>query len=244
MPKTAAAEEIEATPPLPPGNLDSLASYLKALGSAKRLRLLQFLVIPHHLGEIARELKMARQTAQEHLDQLLGLGVVERVRGRGDHGPVTNFVVVPQRLFSIHEEFGKLGVLAPDLDEKDQPRPPTRAMETGVSVRKPQDLPRLTIVHGMRIGQSSLLSGDGPWLIGREVDAPVCLDYDPFISWRHAEVRRAPGGFEVADLYSSNGTYVDWERVPRGGTKTVSNGTVLRVGRSLLLFRRPTTAPD
>lgn len=219
-------------------NLDTLAGYLKVLGNAKRLTILQFLVEPHYIEEIASEMKMARQTAQEHVQQLLDIGVVRRVRGRREHGPVTDYVVVPQRLFSIHDEFGKLGVLEPEPGEGEM-RPPTSPMLTGASAPKEQDLPRLSIVHGMRLGQTTALSGDGPWLLGRDASAAVCLDYDPFVSARHAEVRRAQGGFEVADLYSSNGTWVDWKRIARGAAQRIENGAAVRVGKTILLFRKP-----
>jgi hypothetical protein len=152
---------------------------------------------------------------------------------------VTDYVVVPQRLFSIYEEFGKLGVLEPELDDAEDLRPPTRPMVTGAPTPREQDLPRLSIVHGMRIGSTMTLSGNGPWLIGRDPNASVCLDYDPFVSTRHAEVRRVQGGFEVADLYSSNGTYVDWKRLPRGAVEKVDNGNVVRTGKTILLFRKP-----
>lgn len=218
---------------------DQLAGALKVLGNAKRLRLLHFLTQPHYLEEIASELKMARQTAQEHVEQLVDLGVIQRVRGRRDHGPVTDYVVVPQRLFALYEDVGKLGVLHPEVAGDPLMRPMTTPMATGVPAPREQDLPRVTIVHGMRIGQTVPLGGQGPWLLGRDPAAPVCLDYDPFVSTRHAEVRRVAGGFELADLYSSNGTFVDWKRVSRGGAQKVENGSVLRLGKTLLLFRRP-----
>lgn len=218
---------------------ESLSTYLRALGNAKRLRVLQFLVKPHPIEEIASELKIARQTAQEHVQQLLDIGVVERMRGRGDRGPVTLYVVAPQRLFRIHEEFGKLGVLEPEVEPEEGLRRPTSPLLTGATGPKEQDLPRLTIVHGMRIGQTTTLSGEGPWLLGREPAASVCLDYDPFVSLRHAEVRRAQAGFEVADLYSSNGTFLDWKRLPRGASGRLENGSTVRVGKTILLFRRP-----
>lgn len=220
-------------------NFPALAGQLKALANPKRLRLLQFLTQPHYLEEIASELKMARQTAQEHVQQLLDLGVLERVRGRRDHGPVTDYVLVPQRLFGIHEEFGRLGGLQAEREAGDELRALTSPLATGGAAPRDEVLPRLTIVHGMRIGQTTMLSGQGSWLVGREPNAAVCLDYDPFVSWRHAEIRRGGTGFELADLYSRNGTYLDWKKVARGAAQSVENGAVLRVGKSLLLFRRP-----
>lgn len=232
-------EETEASADV--GDLDVLAGYLKVLSNPKRLHLLQFLTQPHYLEEIASELKMARQTAQEHVQQLQDLGVIKRIQGRRDHGPVTDYVVVPQRLFTIHEEFGKLGVLEPrGVENSEALRPATSPLETGVGVLEAQDRPRLVIVHGMRIGQSLALTGQGPWLIGRDAHATVCLDYDPFVSSRHAELRRVPGGFDVADLYSVNGTFVDWKRMPRGTTQRLQSGAILRAGKTLLLFREST----
>lgn len=231
--------EERASEPDEGGDLDSLASYLKALANAKRLHLLRFLQKPHYLEEIASELGVARQTAQEHVQQLVELGVVQTVRGRREHGPVTDYVVVPQAVFRIHEKFGKLGMLEPDVDEEPELRMATSPAVTGVVAPKEQDLPRLTIVHGMRIGRTMALSGQGPWLLGRDPHATACLDYDPYVSTRHAEVRRTAGGFEVADLYSSNGTFVDWKRLARGGAQRLDNGAVVRVGKSLLLFRKP-----
>lgn len=222
--------------------LEGLAHNLKVLGNAKRLKLLHFLVHAHYIEEIASQLKMARQTAQEHVDRLLDIGVVQRIRGRREHGPVTDYVVVPQRIFAIHEQLGKMGGLEPELDDYDETslRQLTTPLHTGLSLDNKTDLaPTLTIVHGMRIGQSTPLLGAGPWLIGREPTATICLDYDPFVSTRHTELRRGDFGFEVADLYSSNGTHVDWKPLKRGESQPVKNGAILRIGKSILIFRTP-----
>ncbi len=220
---------------------ESLAAYLKAMANPKRLRLFQYLTQPHHLEEIASELGVARQTAQEHVAQLVELGLVEAVRGRSEHAAVTSYVVAPQRLFTVYEMFGRLGDLSRDLEETVNARAPTTADARGAAPGpRERDQPRLTIVHGMRVGSTSLLSGSGPWALGRDPAAAVCLDYDPYASARHAEVRRAPGGgFELADLYSSNGTFLDWKRMERGGVARVDNGALVGIGRTLVLFRKP-----
>lgn len=222
--------------------LESLAAYLKALAHPKRLRLLQYLTEPHYLEEIARELSVARQTAQEHLQQLVELGLVETVKGRSEHAVVTSYVIVPQRLFSVYEMFGTLGELERELEERVEARMPTTMDGAALATHaREQDLPRITIVHGMRIGQTTVLSGAGPWLIGRDAHASVCIDYDPYASTRHAEIRRAPSGngFELADLYSSNGTFLDWKPLARGSAQRVDNGSLARIGKTLLLFRKP-----
>jgi DNA-binding transcriptional ArsR family regulator len=218
---------------------ESLAAYFKALANAKRVHLLHFLVEPHHLEEIASELGVARQTAQEHVQQLVEAGLVQRVEGRGESKPVVDYVMVPQRVFHVYEMVGRLGDLEPTFEAKREVRAVTVEDGGPAAARsREEDLPRLVIVHGMRIGETTTLDGAGPWLIGRDPHAAVCLDYDSFASARHAEVRRTTGGFEVADAYSSNGTFLDWKPLPRGAAIPLENGHLLRVGRTLLLFRK------
>lgn len=217
----------------------TLSDALKVLGNAKRLRLVSFLVKPHYLEEIASELKVARQSAEEHVQQLVEVGVVKRVPGKRETGRVTDYVVVPQRLFALTEELARLGGLQPEIEESDDMRRMTQPLQTGAKTQSDSLAPRLTIVHGMRIGQAVALTGAGPWMIGRDPHAALSLDYDPFVSTRHCELRKTDRGFDVADLYSSNGTLVDGKKLPRGATQPLANGVLLRVGRSLLLFRAP-----
>lgn len=225
--------------PAEAGELASLAEPLGVLGNEKRLHLLSYLTTPHYIREIASELGITRQSAQAHVDKLVEIGVVERRRGRREQGPVTDFVVVPQRLFALQERFGGVGRLEPEVED-DQVRAVTETLERDGDEAPSPTAPRLVIVHGFRQGQVVPLTGGGPWMIGRETTAQVCLDYDPFVSSRHAEIRRADGpGFAVADLYSRNGTRVDGETLDRGGTAELESGTVLGIGRSLLVFRTP-----
>jgi DNA-binding transcriptional ArsR family regulator len=216
---------------------ESLALALKALGHPKRIRLLRFLTEPRTLEAIAGDLKVARQSAQEHVDRLVRMGLVAVRHGRGDHGPVTRYQVTVPRLFDIYDRLGtRLGLLASELEEDVRGNQPT-AVLAARSSPKPLDAPRLIIVHGMRVGQTIPLQGDGPWLIGRDPAAALALDYDPYVSHRHAEIRRTRNGFELADALSSNGVAVDWHPVPRGGVVPLANGSLLRAGKTLVLFR-------
>lgn len=67
-------------------------------------------------------------------------------------------------------------------------------------------------------------------LIGRE-DADVVID-DAGVSRRHAAVRRLPRAFEVEDLGSSNGTFIDGERIE--GAIRVGDGARIRLGGTIL----------
>jgi DNA-binding transcriptional ArsR family regulator len=221
---------------------DVLATYLKAMAHPKRVHLLGFLTQPHHIEEIASELGVARQTAQEHVQQLYEAGLLVKLEGKGERKPVVDYLVAPARLFHVYEMVGQLSQVRPDADESKVARNATEALGGPArSQRGPEDpdLPRLTVVHGLRIGQTLTLHGDGPWMLGREPTSAIDLDYDPYASQRHAEIRRAPaGGFVVADLYSTNGTFLEWRPLARGGVSRIENGSLLRVGKTLLLFRR------
>lgn len=219
--------------------VDGLAEALKALSHPKRMHLLRFLAEPRSLEEIANELQVARQSAHEHVERLLALGVVDRFGARGPHGPVTHHRVVLPRLFDIYDQLGtRLGLVAAELEEDLRTYAPTTPLAPPRAAGVAPHTPRLIVVHGMRVGRTVPLGGSGPWLIGRDPHAALQLDYDAYVSNRHAEVRRtASGGFEIADGMSSNGTYVDWARLPRSGTAPLDNGALLRVGKTLLLFR-------
>jgi DNA-binding NtrC family response regulator len=67
-------------------------------------------------------------------------------------------------------------------------------------------------------------------VVGADPSADVLLA-DPSVSRKHCSVRPTPHGFEVADLGSRNGTYLDNISVTRA---TVPVGAVIRVGSTLL----------
>lgn len=224
---------------LPAKDIDfvALARDLRPLSNEKRLELLHFLTRPHYLEEIASHLKMARQAAQKHIDQLLEIGVIKKQPGQRPSGPVMEYVVVPQRLFAMSEEFNKLGVLRPLAAEAALSR-------TQVVTRTPRPVqasmgPSLVSVHGMKVGTAYRLGGTpGPWTIGRDADRAISLDYDPFVSNRHAEVQLKGDAYHLVDTFSTNGTYLNFERLPRGGEAPLQPGDVVGVGKSLLVFRR------
>jgi hypothetical protein len=58
---------------------------------------------------------------------------------------------------------------------------------------------------------------------------------DPAVSRKHAGIRRMDGAYEVADLGSTNGIYINGHRMPK---KMLTPGDVIRVGNSELVFRR------
>jgi ABC transport system ATP-binding/permease protein len=69
-------------------------------------------------------------------------------------------------------------------------------------------------------------------VLGRDPAADYPLT-DPTVSWRHARLRRTPGGIEVEDLGSQNGTFVDG--APVHGRVALKTGSEIGLGH--LRFR-------
>jgi DNA-binding NtrC family response regulator len=67
--------------------------------------------------------------------------------------------------------------------------------------------------------------------VGTAPDCDLVLR-DPAVSRYHLEVRHAPGGLQIVDLGSTNGTWVGEVRVERA---TVPPGTRIRIGDSVLV---------
>src|SRR3954467_7429856 len=89
---------------------------------------------------------------------------------------------------------------------------------------------RLTVVEGPAIGQEFKI--DGVATVGRSPEATVMVD-DPGVSRLHARIRRSDAGtFEVEDLGSKNGTFLNGARIEHG---QASLGDKIRVGPRVVL---------
>ena len=69
--------------------------------------------------------------------------------------------------------------------------------------------------------------------LGRDNSNPIRL-HDHEVSRRHAEVRRVDDAFQVVDLNSANGTYLNDQPV---GQVPLSSGDQLRLGQTVLIFQ-------
>jgi hypothetical protein len=58
---------------------------------------------------------------------------------------------------------------------------------------------------------------------------------DPAVSRKHAGIRKVDGNYELADLGSTNGVYVNGHKVPK---KTLEVGDIIRVGNTEAVFKR------
>ena len=74
-------------------------------------------------------------------------------------------------------------------------------------------------------------------LIGRDVSSDVCVR-DIEASRKHCRITQEGSGYFVADLGSSNGTYVNGTRIKRAA---LSSGDRIRVGSTEITFKQATT---
>ena len=89
----------------------------------------------------------------------------------------------------------------------------------------------LIVKRGPNAGSKYFLDTDVTG-IGRHPESDIFLD-DITVSRKHAEIRRGPNGFELHDVGSLNGTYVNRERVERADLET---GDEVQVGKFKLVF--------
>lgn len=94
----------------------------------------------------------------------------------------------------------------------------------------------LIVKRGPSDGSRFLLDVDVT-TAGRHPNAEIFLD-DVTVSRKHAEFRRVDGGFEVTDLGSLNGTYVNGARAD---SAKLHDGDEVQVGKFRLTFYAAST---
>ena len=90
----------------------------------------------------------------------------------------------------------------------------------------------LEFVSGPLVGQTLTLDRDVT-TIGSVAGNTVLLT-DTGVSRKHVGIKRLDGGYELADLGSTNGVYVNGEKVAR---RKLEVGDVIRVGTTEIVFR-------
>ncbi|HEY1550495.1 MAG TPA: FHA domain-containing protein [Kofleriaceae bacterium] len=92
---------------------------------------------------------------------------------------------------------------------------------------------RLEFILGPMANQVLPLA-DAVTTIGSVAGNTVVLA-DPAVSRKHAGIRRVESDYELADLGSTNGVYVNGHKVPK---KTLEPGDIIRVGNTEAVFKR------
>ncbi len=93
-------------------------------------------------------------------------------------------------------------------------------------------VPRLEFIAGPLAGQTINL-GEQITTLGSIAGNTIVLS-DPAVSRKHVGINRTAQGFEMADLGSTNGIYVNGHRMPK---KVLVSGDLLRVGNTEMVFK-------
>ena len=141
-----------------------------------------------------------------------------------------------------------VGVVRTDLfDQSSSPRRQRRAPKQGARRAAPpppkpfvhggrsRSGPRQIVVTGGNLAGTTITLADQQITIGRAADATLVLT-DDYASTRHARLFPQNGEWIVEDLGSTNGTYLDRQKVTQ--PMPVPIGVPIRIGKTVLELRR------
>ncbi len=251
MPDPEASDKVDT---------ERLSNVLSTLGNRQRLDILRQLTTPKNVGEIdasreqeekdgeVRTVNLTRQAILSHIDKLQDVGLVDTRVAQGEGSHTKEYFTREDHLFMVLEEVRTLGNLAMDSGTGGVPDRTLVQRQEPETPDHEDALAQLILIRGIREGRVFPLhskADPAQWWIGRErqvgdeqVDVP--LEYDLFISRKHAVLSHEDKRFMLRDAESLNGTVVNWNRELRGGEEIeLEHGDVIGVGRSLLLFRNP-----
>jgi Nif-specific regulatory protein len=98
--------------------------------------------------------------------------------------------------------------------------------------------PRIIVLSGLSRGLDLPIGGDA-FFVGQEGSNTLCL-HDAAVSLRHFSIGKRDRGYELVDLESKNGTFVNGIPVRRSW---LADGDTIRIGDSELLFAHPPSDP-
>lgn len=222
--------------------LEELSEILFALANARRLRILHQIDEPQTRTELAERMDVSRQAVSKHVDTLVEHGFVRELPGWRESGPVDEFQVDPKQLYAVGKTIADLGHLEPSGGPEGIEPEPTQIMADGEAgpPMKPETTgpAHLLVMDGPEAGERVAIGDEDRFTIGRDEDRGLCLDHDPYISGRQCEIQDVGDGHAVVDVYSSNGTFVNFAQLPEGGRTQLEPGDVIGIGRTSLVYQQ------
>ena len=119
--------------------------------------------------------------------------------------------------------------------QKAQRAKAARPARAGRAARAARGAPQRLLVTGGSLAGTSIGLADQQITIGRANDATLVLS-DDYASSRHARLFPQNGQWIVEDLGSTNGTYLDRQKVTQ--PTPVPAGVPIRIGKTVLELRR------
>ena len=116
-----------------------------------------------------------------------------------------------------------------------QPTGPVRPQKPQKPARHSRAAPRTLLVTGGNLAGTIITLGEQQITIGRASDATLVLT-DDYASTRHARLFPQNGEWIVEDLGSTNGTYLDRQKVT--APTPVPVGVPVRIGKTVLELRK------
>jgi pSer/pThr/pTyr-binding forkhead associated (FHA) protein len=132
-------------------------------------------------------------------------------------------------------QFSPRGRRRPGAVTQPQPKLPRAAPAKARPPRPSRSAPQQLLVTAGTLAGTSLGLSDQQITIGRAGDATLVLN-DDYASTRHARLFPQDGQWLVEDLGSTNGTYLDRQKVTQ--PTPVPVGVPIRIGKTVLELRR------
>ena len=94
---------------------------------------------------------------------------------------------------------------------------------------------RLVVVQSPELEEGTSIPIAHDLVAGRDADLDIPLGADGYASGRHARFARAQDADVVEDLHSTNGTFVNGDRLV--GIRRLAAGDVITIGQTQLAYR-------
>lgn len=116
-----------------------------------------------------------------------------------------------------------------EIDSATEKQPAQRRSAPSAPSRQPTRYQPVLELDGQRFSLNA-----GSVLLGRSSEADILID-DTGVSRRHLEIQTGEGQSRAVDLGSTNGSYVNGQRVR--GEAELTDGSVITMGRTRMTFR-------
>jgi pSer/pThr/pTyr-binding forkhead associated (FHA) protein len=125
--------------------------------------------------------------------------------------------------------------VAPRTAQRSAGPPPPRASRQPKPTKGRRGAPSTLVVTQGALTGTTVRLGETPVTLGRAQDSTIVLD-DDYVSSRHARIYPRDGQWLVEDLGSTNGTYLERQKV--NGPTPVKIGVPIRIGKTTVELRK------